>query len=120
MIQLNDDMAIKADNRNFSVCFRRKKHGKEVWTPEFYFTDLDHLLNKLVNLAIARGINEGSWEAVRNRVDETKAMISKQMDLILSQTPWHAKSGAGQRVFSKNEYPSMGMSHKQAGHTENA
>jgi hypothetical protein len=90
MIQLNGDMAIKADKRSFSICFRRNKHGKEVWASEFYFTDLDHLLSKLVNLAIARGIDEGSWEAVRRRVDETKALIREKMDLILSQTPWHA------------------------------
>jgi hypothetical protein len=102
MIQITEDIGIRADRRCFSLCFRRQKKGKEVWEAESYFSDLDHLFRKLINLAVVAGVNEGSWEAVSKDNAEMKAAISEKLDQILSISPRQTRSEAGEKVLLKN------------------
>jgi hypothetical protein len=93
MIKITNDVAINADRRSFSICFRYIYKGKSSWRAEYYFTDMDQLFKKLVNLAIVDGINEGSWASVGRRVEETKAMIEEKMALIVSRNTVREAAG---------------------------
>lgn len=84
MIELTKNYAISADTRCFTICRRRTKKGKSIWEAEFYFTSLEHVFEKLVTLAIVKGIQKGSWEDVLKEVIETKQMIREKMALLTS------------------------------------
>lgn len=76
MIQINDKYAIKADKRCYMLCTPVKTKEGRSWKSEWYFTDIQHLFDKLIKLAVAEGINEGAWEAVLTRVQEAKKQIT--------------------------------------------
>jgi len=84
VIQITKHYAIKADNVCFTICKKGKRKGKVTWEPEWYFTSLEHVFQKLVSLAVAEGIKKGSWEDVWREVSETKNMIKDKMDILTS------------------------------------
>jgi len=94
MIKINDDLAVKANKRSFNLCVPVKKGGKLVWQQTYFFTDLNQLFKKVINLALAKGIQDGSWETVAKRLEEVKKDIDDKMDLILTlNTPVDAVRG---------------------------
>ena len=90
MIKITDTMAIKADKRSYSICFFKtwidKKTGKEKsdWKPEFHFTEPEHVFMKMIKLAVAEGINDGTWFHVLAKVEDAKATIMRTILPVLA------------------------------------
>ena len=84
MIIISKEYALKADQRCFTICKKGKREGKASWEPEFYFTDLNHVFQKLISLAIVKGVNKGSWDEVKKEVKKTREMIESKMDILTS------------------------------------
>lgn len=84
MIQITDQYAVKADTSCFTICRKGKRKGKATWEPEFYFTSLEHVFQKFISLAVAKGIEKCSWEDVWREVSETKALIKEKMAVLTS------------------------------------
>ena len=84
MIQITANYAIDANMSCFTICKKGKRKGKTSWEPEFYFTSLEHVFQKLISLAVARGIEKGSWEHVWREVSETNKLIKEKMAVLTS------------------------------------
>ena len=84
MIQVSENYRIDADSRCFTIYRKTKVKGKIVWKSEFYFTSLEHVFQKLINLSVAKGIDAGSWKAVAKEVSETKKLIKDKMEVLTS------------------------------------
>lgn len=108
MIQLTDTLALKADKRSFMLCTARKRKDRTDWEAEFYYSDPEPLFRKLALLAMAQGIEEGSWETVARRLVEIQAVIEGNLSRILSLLPRYAKGGAGGEANREKACPGMG------------
>ena len=90
MIKITDTMGIRASKRSYTICFRKiyidEKTGaeKEKWEPEFFFTEPEHLFIKMIKLAVAEGINDGTWYNVLCRVEDAKATIMRTILPVLT------------------------------------
>ena len=95
MIKITDNYAVKADTRCFTICKKGIRKGKATWEPEFYFTSLEHVFQKLISLAMVEGIQKGSWQDVAKEVFETKTLIKDKMDILTSIKIRPSTSGEG-------------------------
>jgi len=82
----------------FTICKKGKRKGKETWDPEWYFTSLEHVFQKLISLAVAEGVRKGSWEDVWREVSETKHLIKDKMRVLTSIKIQPSASGENRRA----------------------
>lgn len=76
MIQINKRWAIRKSKMALCLCQSQKRHGEIIWIDRYFFSKVADALEKLVDMAILRGIEKGSWEDVVSEVKQTRAEIS--------------------------------------------
>lgn len=77
MIQINKRWGIRTSGTNaVSLCKSIMVKGEKRWNDEYYFANIPQALNKLVDMAVMRGLDKGSWDAVISELEQTRAEIS--------------------------------------------
>jgi predicted nucleic acid-binding OB-fold protein len=78
MIQINRSYGIRTGvaNTSITLCKSHEKKGEIIWIDIAYFNDLYQALDKLVNLAVLKGIDRGSWRAVVEEVAKARRDIN--------------------------------------------
>lgn len=76
MIQINRRWAIKRSKMAVSLCKSLKVKGKIEWREQYYYSDVPAAMEKLIDIAVLRGIDKGSWQAVVDEINAVRADIS--------------------------------------------
>lgn len=96
MIQINDKYAIKADNMSFKVATVGFDKGVKTFRTRWYFNKLDHTLDKILDLAVADGIDQGSWAAVLDEIQKVRIKIDEIIALFRSEGSRVGRSRLGE------------------------
>jgi len=82
MIQINKRYAIKPNKSAVALCKSYMVKGKKEWREVGYYNDIPGALDKLSHLAVLRGIDQGSWEAVISELEQLRVEISAIRDAL--------------------------------------
>ena len=56
--------------------------GEKEWRDMWFFNDVPTALEKLVDMAVLRGLDKGTWKDVISEVQATRAEISAVKELL--------------------------------------
>ena len=76
MIQINKRWAIRKSKMAICLSKSIKVQGEVKWIDQYYFSDIPAALDKLVDIAVLKGLDRGSWQAVVDEVKAARAEIS--------------------------------------------
>lgn len=75
MIQINKRWAVKRSKMAVSLCKSYKVKGELEWREMYFFSNIPQALEKLVDMAVLRGLDKGSWKDVITEVQAVRADI---------------------------------------------
>lgn len=61
-----------------AICLAKsfKVKGEVEWRDQYFFSDVPAAIDKLVDIAVLRGLDKGSWQAVVDEIKAARADIS--------------------------------------------
>ena len=75
MIQINKRWGIRTGNMSVCLCKSFMVKGEKEWRDMYHYADINQALERLIDFAIMRGIDQGSWESVIAEVRQTRGEI---------------------------------------------
>lgn len=82
MIQINKKWGVKRSKYCVSLCKSFMVKGEKEWRDMFFYNDIPAALEKLVDMSVLRGLDQGSWESVISELQAVRGEISAVRGLL--------------------------------------